>query len=114
MNPATSNLLLGFLQDFIFIAGSIIVGAMTATAEIAMPRPAVVVLAIITGAIQASRRAQSKVDPPVGEPRPLDAQVKVTQDTIAHVVEQVTKNLQPVTPLRVEPPVPVKVQKDSS
>lgn len=114
MSPATTNLLVGFLNDFIIVAGGIISGAMLATKEVSMPTTPVLLLALIMGVVQAARRAQSKVDPPVGEARPLATQVKVTEDTIAHVVEQVTKNLQPVvvTPKRADEPV--KPIKDSS
>jgi hypothetical protein len=114
MNSGTTNLIVGFLNDFLIVAGGIISGAMLATKEVSMPTAPVLVLALIMGVVQAARRAQSKVDPPVGEPRPLATQVKVTEDTIAHVVEQVTKNLTPVTPKRVEEDIPAKPIKDSS
>ena len=114
MSPATTNLIVGFLNDFIIVAGGIISGAMLATKEVSMPTTPVLILALIMGVVQAARRAQSKVDPPVGETRPLDAQLKVTQDTIAHVVEQVTRNLNTVTPKRVEDAPAPKPVKDSS
>lgn len=142
MNSATTNLIVGFLQDLLVTGGSIITGAMLATKEVSMPTWPVIILALLTGMIQAARRAQSKVDPSVVQravrtPEQLTAQIKAREDTIADITARVTKAMQasgpavppasvtipqevpfappvpPVTPLRV-PDVPIKPQKDSS
>ena len=122
MNSATTNLIVGFLQDLLVTGGSIITGAMLATETVSMPPWPVVVLAILTGAIQAARRAQSKVDPSVVQravrtPEALATKIKAREDTIADIVARVTQALKTpdgVTPLRVpaEPVAPAAAPKD--
>jgi hypothetical protein len=121
MNPATTNLIVGFANDFIIVAGSIITGAMMATKEVSLPNTAVILLALISGVVQAARRAQSKVEPSVTKP---DAaanamnQVTTNDQAVAAIADAISQAIYtprapeaplPVTPQRVAPPV-----KDSS
>ena len=110
------NLIIGFLNDVIIVAGTAITTAMLATKVVEMPAAPVWLVALIMGLVQAARRLDSKIapspvktdDPPEARtPAQLEAQIKVTEDTIATVVDRVTQAIAanpptPVTPKRVE------------
>lgn len=111
MSAGTRNLLIGFIQDFILGAGGIITTAMGVKGEFVMPSPAVIVFAIIMGAMAATRRAQSKTEPSVSRPEPaMDADIAALADAVSKAIHLPM----PVTPARVPdtpplPAAPVKV-----
>ena len=133
------NLVIGFLNDFLIIAGGMVTTAMLAQDVVAVPRLAVILLATLTGLVQAGRRLQAKLDPspvlqevwerrspdlPVRTPEQLMQQIHDNEATAAALIEAVTRAVakaQPPTPLRVEvsapapvpPPPPAPVPKDN-
>jgi hypothetical protein len=123
------NLVIGFLNDFLIIAGGMITAGMLAQDQIAIPRAAVVLLACLTGLVQAARRLQSKLDPSPVKPEAvvvrseaqLLEQIHQNETAASALVDAFTRAVAtatpppPVTPKRVEVPAePVKVVKDSS
>jgi len=122
MSTSTSNLIIGFLNDFLIVAGSIITGAMVATKEVTIPNTAVLLLALLSGVVQAARRAQSKIEPSVTKAdAPANAmnQVTTNDQAVAAIADAISQAIHlprdpapapvPVTPQRVAAPV-----KDSS
>lgn len=107
MTP-TVLILIQFFFDFVITAGGIVSGAMLEQGTAMLPTRAVWVLALVTGFIAASRRAQAALQPSAIAPAP-DPEALVKQVVAA------VKAAQPVTPHRVEasPPEELRTPKDT-
>ena len=110
------NLVIGFLNDFLIIAGGMITTAMLAQDVVAVPRLAVILLSVLTGLVQAGRRLQAKLDPSPAKPdavlvrseAQLMAQIHEREAATTQLVDSITRAMNKVppevTPLRVDPP----------
>lgn len=65
-----TTLAISFLSDFVISAGGAMLTAMVASGQTEVPKPAVMIFAIVTGLVAAGRRVQALLQVPPVPPEP--------------------------------------------